>query len=78
MSGTSQTPTPGHDMNRMARDNHPGTSHVAGANQTPAPMSARLQVIHDLVRSGDYHVPAAVIADRMVECMLSDLWRHKA
>jgi hypothetical protein len=34
--------------------------------------AARLQAIHDLIRSGDYHVPAAAIADRMVERMLAE------
>jgi anti-sigma28 factor (negative regulator of flagellin synthesis) len=35
-------------------------------------MPARLQVIHDLIRSGDYHVPATAIADRMIEQMIVD------
>jgi hypothetical protein len=39
--------------------------------------AARLQAIHDLVRSGDYHVPAAVIADRMVEQMIAARRRLK-
>ena len=43
---------------------------TSGAGTTAS--SARLQAIHDLIRSGDYHVPAAVIADRMVERMLTD------
>ena len=33
-------------------------------------MPARLQVIHDLIRSGDYQVPASAIADRMLEQMI--------
>ena len=33
-------------------------------------MPARLQAIHDLIRSGDYHVPASAIADRMIEQMI--------
>jgi hypothetical protein len=43
---------------------------TSGAGTTAS--AARLQAIHDLIRSGDYHVPAAVIADRMVERMLSE------
>lgn len=28
--------------------------------------ASRLQTIHELVRTGRYHVPAAIIADRMI------------
>ena len=38
--------------------------------------SARLQAIHDLIRSGDYHVPATAIADRMIERMIADKRRR--
>ncbi|MBN1632007.1 MAG: hypothetical protein JW990_19805 [Thermoleophilia bacterium] len=37
---------------------------------------ARLRAIHDLVRSGDYNVPAAAIADRMVERMIANRRRR--
>lgn len=33
---------------------------------------ARLQAIHELVRSGNYHVPAAVIAERMVDRLMTE------
>jgi len=45
-------------------------SVTSGAGTTAS--AARLQAIHDLIRSGDYHVPAAVIADHMVERMMAD------
>jgi hypothetical protein len=38
---------------------------------TPVP-PARLQAICDLVHSGHYHVPAAIIADRMIERMIAE------
>jgi hypothetical protein len=31
-----------------------------------------LRAIHELVRSGDYSVPATVIADRMIERLIGD------
>jgi anti-sigma28 factor (negative regulator of flagellin synthesis) len=39
---------------------------------------SRLQAIHELVRSGDYHVPAAAIADRMIEQLISTSRRREA
>jgi hypothetical protein len=49
---------------------------AAGGPALPA-AAARLQAIHDLVHSGDYHVPAAVIADRMIERMMAEKREHK-
>ncbi len=34
--------------------------------------SARLETIHELVRSGDYHIPASAIADRIIERIMID------
>jgi hypothetical protein len=70
MSGISQIPTPEFAMNPITRENRfrsgPATGDVPACSTSPA----RLQAIHDLIRSGDYHVPATAIADRMIEEML--------
>jgi anti-sigma28 factor (negative regulator of flagellin synthesis) len=36
----------------------------------------RLQAIHELVRSGDYSIPASAIADRMIERLIVDKRGH--
>jgi hypothetical protein len=69
MSNTSQEPGPEIAMNPFERENHPPDRQHSAGDWTGA---ARLQAIHDLVRSGDYHVPAAVIADRIVERMIAE------
>jgi anti-sigma28 factor (negative regulator of flagellin synthesis) len=44
-----------------------------GEAAQPSPgASARLQAIHELVRTGEYHVPATAIADRMLERIIVD------
>jgi hypothetical protein len=77
MTTRSQKPASGKAMNTAACEAYGrcDISVTSGAGTTASP--ARLQAIHDLIRSGDYHVPAAVIADRMVERMLSDKSGHK-
>jgi anti-sigma28 factor (negative regulator of flagellin synthesis) len=59
-------------MNSAVRDkySHCDLSAATGAGTTAS--AARLQAIHDLIRSGDYHVPAVAIADRMVERMMAE------
>jgi hypothetical protein len=69
MSNTSQEPGPEIAMNTLGREDHPPNRQYSMGNRTGA---ARLQAIHDLVRSGDYHIPAAVIADRIVERMIAE------
>jgi anti-sigma28 factor (negative regulator of flagellin synthesis) len=72
MSGIGQTPITEFAMNPITRENRfRSTSPVTGTGPACSPHPARLQAIHDLIRSGDYHVPATAIADRMVEQMLS-------
>ncbi len=76
MSDMGQKPVTGIGMNAVARNNRFSTSLGSEAGRAGA-ASARLQAIHDLVRSGDYHVPAAAIADRMIERMIADRRRRR-
>jgi anti-sigma28 factor (negative regulator of flagellin synthesis) len=70
MSAMSHTPTPEFAMNPIVTENR-FRSAQSGAEGPGGQMTpARLQVIHDLIRTGDYHVPATAIADRMFEHML--------
>ncbi len=59
-------------MNTAARDTRSRCDLGVATGSVATPSAARLQAIHDLIRSGDYHVPAAAIADRMVERMLAE------
>jgi len=71
MSEHSQTPIPNGGMNANIRQNQsPGASGPTRSQVGPA-APARLQAIHDLIRSGDYHVPATAIAERMIEQLLA-------
>lgn len=76
MSDMGQTPEP--DSNVSATTQQNGFPTGLGPDKGPAgPVAtARLQAIHDLIRSGDYHVPANAIADRMIEQMLADRRRR--
>lgn len=69
-----QTPEPA--MNPISRQSHPqqGDTDSGGAVSSATP--ARLQAIHHLVRSGDYHVPAMAIADRMIEQLMIEKQEH--
>ena len=63
------TPEPGgRGSFPLQRRSHetPAESRLPSAS----PMPTRLEVIHNLVHSGDYHVPAAAIADRMIEQLM--------
>lgn len=76
MSEYSRTPIPNGGMNANIRQNRsPGIPAPPRGQVGPA-APARLQAIHDLIRSGDYHVPADEIADRMIEQLLADKRRH--
>jgi len=59
---------------------HNLSRHGPAALDSPASpsMPARLQVIHDLIRAGDYHVPATAIADRMIEQMVVEKRERKS
>jgi anti-sigma28 factor (negative regulator of flagellin synthesis) len=72
MSTTSQKPADEVAMNIAARDNRQTCELGAGSGGESSAPAARLQAIHDLIRSGDYHVPANAIAERMIERMLTD------
>jgi anti-sigma28 factor (negative regulator of flagellin synthesis) len=50
-------------------DSHHGQGAEGAAGCSAS--AARLQTIHELVRSGGYHVPATAIADRIVEQMIA-------
>ena len=71
MCTMSQKPAAGNAMNSVAHENRGIYDVGSGAGISSAP-TARLRAIHDLIRSGDYHVPAMAIADRMVERMLAE------
>jgi anti-sigma28 factor (negative regulator of flagellin synthesis) len=74
MSDLSQNPTLGCAMNATTRDTR-SPSYPLSGSCAAGPASARLQTIHDLIRSGEYHVPATAIADRMIERMMADKQR---
>ena len=77
MSTTSQKPADEVAMNIAARDNRQTYDVGSGCGDGSSVPAARLQAIHDLIRSGDYHVPANAIADRMIERMLADRRSHR-
>jgi hypothetical protein len=70
MSRMSHIPTPEFAMNPITRENRFRSGPVMGESAACTATPSRLQVIHDLIRSGDYHVPAAAIADCMIEQMI--------
>ncbi len=76
MSDNAQKPDQEITMGTTSRDNRCSSDFsqrsVASGQDTPA----RLQAIHELIRSGGYHVPASAIADRMVERMIADRRRR--
>jgi anti-sigma28 factor (negative regulator of flagellin synthesis) len=65
-------------MNPMFMENHFRSAQSGSEGLGGQGMPARLQVIHDLIRSGDYHVSASAIADRMIEQMLVCRGRREA
>ena len=70
MSAMLHRSTPEQTMNLIARQPNPRSRLAADSEADAGAMSARLRLIHDRIRSGDYHVPATAIADRMVEQMI--------
>lgn len=70
MSPKTHSSTPQAGMNPITRQPHPCRSFASESVGGTAPRNARLQIIHELIRSGDYNVPAIAIADRMVEQMM--------
>ncbi|NLE10212.1 MAG: hypothetical protein GX630_01795 [Actinobacteria bacterium] len=78
MSAKSQKPvqeaTMGTSTTRSDRLPNDLATRNTPSGQEPG---ARLRAIHDLIRSGDYNVPAAAIADRMVERMIADRRRRR-
>lgn len=57
-------------MYHAAREPYIPEIPAGGAAPVASEESAKLQTIHELVRSGDYHVPASAIADRIIERMI--------
>ena len=76
MSDISQKPTQETTMDTSAKDNRFSGQVAAGPCGGGQTSAARLHAIHDLIRSGDYHVPATAIADRMIERMIADRRRR--
>jgi anti-sigma28 factor (negative regulator of flagellin synthesis) len=76
MCNVSQTPPVDAAMNTSINESpFPSDVGSTGGNAQSMP-TARLQAIHDLIRTGNYHVPAAAVADRMVELMIAGKWRR--
>jgi anti-sigma28 factor (negative regulator of flagellin synthesis) len=78
MSAISHPPTPEFAMNRIISENRFRSARSGAEGHGGQTLPARLQVIHDLIRSGDYHVSAAAIADSMIEQMLFCRRRREA
>ena len=72
MSEMTHRSTPEHALSSSARESHVHRGGPGESARSPLGESERLQVIHELVRSGDYHVPASAIADRIIERMIVD------
>ncbi len=70
MSATGHTPTPEFAMNPITTSNRFRSAQSGAEDPGGQLLPARLRIIHDLIRSGDYQVPASAIADRMLEQML--------
>ena len=70
MSALVHRSTPETAMNPITRQPHPSQDAAPESTGNAGPAEARLRLIHDLIRSGDYHVPAMAIADRMIEQMI--------
>jgi anti-sigma28 factor (negative regulator of flagellin synthesis) len=76
MSDVSQKPVPETSMNAATQHNRLPAGLGPDTGMTSPAAAARLQAIHDLIRSGNYHVPANAIADRMIERMITDKRRR--
>jgi anti-sigma28 factor (negative regulator of flagellin synthesis) len=71
MCNVPQTPAAEAAMNTAARENRFPSDRSSASGADGCMSAARLQAIHDLIRSGDYHIPAAAIADRMIERIIA-------
>jgi hypothetical protein len=67
MSTSSQEPMLPIDMNTEVTERTPLPGTGSGACRPAPSRAARLRAIHDLVRSNGYHVPAGLVAERMLE-----------
>jgi anti-sigma28 factor (negative regulator of flagellin synthesis) len=76
MSEIGQKPLLETAMKTATRENHLPSGLGSGSGTACPHAAARLQAIHDLIRAGDYHVPATAIADRMIERMIADKRRR--
>jgi len=56
----------------MGRETAPLHDPRMKAAVGPPVTASRLQAIHELVRRGDYHVPATVIAECMIDRMMTE------
>lgn len=68
----------GRAMHHEATEAHTSDTKPEETAGVPAGEPARIRDIHDMVQSGSYHVPAAAIADRMIERMLVDRQGNKS
>ena len=71
MTTSSHKPASERAMNTDARETFSCCDLSGAAVAGTSASAARLQAIHDLIRAGDYHVPAAAIAERMIERMFA-------
>lgn len=72
MSIMSQNPTPESGMNSTTTNDRFTSGPVSGTGAATPRAAERLRAIHDLIRSGHYHVPATAIADRMIERLVAN------
>jgi anti-sigma28 factor (negative regulator of flagellin synthesis) len=72
MSDKGHRSTPERAMFYSARESNVHQGRTGELAQSSPGESERLHVIHELVRSGDYHVPASAIADCIIERMMVD------
>jgi anti-sigma28 factor (negative regulator of flagellin synthesis) len=78
MSDIGHRSTPERAMFYSAREFNIRQDRAREGSQTSPGGSERLQAIHELVSSGDYHVPASEIADRIIERMMVDKRGHQS
>lgn len=70
MSALIHRQTPESAMNAASNQVDPCQNLPESRGGASPVVPTRLQLIHHLVRSGDYHVPAGEIADRMIEQLM--------
>jgi anti-sigma28 factor (negative regulator of flagellin synthesis) len=71
MRKESHTPPAEAAMNTATRENRFPSDLGSSSGNAGCVPAARLQAIHELIRAGNYHIPATAIADRMVELMIA-------